>query len=113
MLLSEIKDISGRNVTSQQIKGHHASLAKHLGVTPKALTGMTDNEIETLIKDVGKHDFVPDSHYNAHELKIGVKVEQEHTNNILVATLIAKDHLDELPDYYTRLNKMEKDAGVE
>lgn len=44
------------------------------------------------------------------QLQIGIKVEKEHTPNESMAKEIAMDHLVELPDYYTRLNKMEKNA---
>lgn len=47
------------------------------------------------------------------ELKMGIKVEMEHTTDPLVSKEIALDHLAEIPDYYTRLEKMEKDAGVD
>jgi hypothetical protein len=40
----------------------------------------------------------------------GSKVEREHTKSDAEAKEIARDHLDEFPDYYTRLAKMEKDA---
>ena len=43
------------------------------------------------------------------ELKLGTKVEMEHTKNKAIAKRIALDHLAELPDYYTRLMKMEKE----
>jgi hypothetical protein len=38
---------------------------------------------------------------------MGIKVEMEHTKNKTIAKRIALDHLAELPDYYTRLLKME------
>ena len=44
------------------------------------------------------------------ELNMGIEVEMEHTEDPEVAKRIALDHLMELPDYYTRLNKMEADA---
>lgn len=43
------------------------------------------------------------------QLKKGIVVEREHTDSDAVATKIAMDHLVELPDYYTRLEKMEKE----
>lgn len=46
------------------------------------------------------------------ELAMGVKVEMEHTPDPFVAARIALDHLAEIPDYYTRLAKMEEEAGV-
>lgn len=51
--------------------------------------------------------------YDQKELKMGTKVELEHTKCPLIAEKIAKDHLAELPDYYTRLKKMEEEGGVE
>ncbi len=42
------------------------------------------------------------------ELKLGIKVEHEHTGNKRMARMIALQHLEELPDYYTRLKKSEK-----
>jgi hypothetical protein len=50
--------------------------------------------------------------YNPKELKIGQQIEMEHTDDPAIALKIAKDHLRELPDYYSRLIKMEKDASV-
>ena len=50
--------------------------------------------------------------YDKDQLKKGTEVEMEHTTNPIIAEKIAKDHLSELPDYYTRLDKMEKDSGV-
>lgn len=44
------------------------------------------------------------------ELKMGIKVEMEHTKNKAIAKRIALDHLAEIKDYYTRLIKMEKGA---
>lgn len=45
------------------------------------------------------------------ELNIGTKVEMEHTKNRTTAKDIAMDHLSEIPDYYSRLDKMEKSAN--
>jgi len=50
------------------------------------------------------------------ELKMGIEVEYEHTDNKEVAETIALDHLSEIQDYYTRLKAMEteaKKAGAE
>lgn len=46
------------------------------------------------------------------QLAIGAKIEREHTHSDSKAREIARDHLAEIPDYYTRLKKMEKEAGV-
>jgi hypothetical protein len=44
------------------------------------------------------------------ELNMGIKVEMEHVNSRTLSKEIAMDHLVEIPDYYTRLKKMEKEA---
>ena len=47
------------------------------------------------------------------QIKKGVKIELEHTDDKERATEIAMDHITEFPDYYDRLIKMEKDAEKE
>jgi hypothetical protein len=42
------------------------------------------------------------------QLKKGIEIEYEHTKDKAVSTEIALDHLLELPDYYDRLEKMER-----
>ena len=44
---------------------------------------------------------------------MGIPIEHEHTKDKDLATDIALQHLDEIPDYYTRLKKMESDAKKE
>ena len=69
----------------------------------------SDDKKETDIP-VGKHNHVPDEKFNAKELKMGIVVEKEHTDCPIMAKAIAKDHLAECANYYTRLAKMEKDC---
>lgn len=65
-----------------------------------------------IARDMSPSDFDQD------ELKAGIKVEQEHligggyskAEARAKAQDIAMDHLAEIPDYYTRLKKMESDA---
>lgn len=44
------------------------------------------------------------------QIEMGKKVEMEHVSDVKLAKEIAMDHLEEIPDYYTRLTKMEKEA---
>lgn len=44
------------------------------------------------------------------QIKMGTDVEMEHVKSRNLAKEIAMDHLVEVPDYYTRLKKMEKEA---
>jgi hypothetical protein len=41
------------------------------------------------------------------QLKIGRKIELEHTRSLKIAEKIACDHIHEFPTYYTELVKME------
>jgi len=47
------------------------------------------------------------------QLKKGIEVESEHTDNKEKAREIAMDHVSEFPDYYDRLEKMENKASKE
>lgn len=44
------------------------------------------------------------------EFQKGLKIEMEHTSDKKIAAEIARDHIAEFWDYYTRLSKMEKEA---
>ena len=52
-----------------------------------------------------KHGQEPDSKFNRKQLRMGVKVEMEHTYCPKVAKKIAKAHLFEKRNYYTLLRK--------
>jgi hypothetical protein len=47
------------------------------------------------------------------EVEIGTKIEREHTKNSKLANKIARQHVDERPDYYSKLKKMEKTPVTE
>ena len=47
------------------------------------------------------------------QLDVGIPIEHEHTKDKVLATYISLQHLDEIPDYYTRLKKMEASAKKE
>lgn len=64
-----------------------------------------NNLISEAILPLNKSD---DTLFPKKQLKMGIETEKEHTNNPDIAKSIAKDHLGEIPDYYTRLKKMEK-----
>lgn len=65
----------------------------------------------------GLADNIPASAFDQEQLKKGMKVEMEHTNNPKIAEEIAKDHIFETgilkdgvyySDYYSELKKLEK-----
>lgn len=60
----------------------------------------------------GKSEGHSVTEYELQELIWGIEVEFEHTSNALVALEIAMDHLQEMPDYYTRLREMERKAKI-
>lgn len=56
---------------------------------------------------------IDENSVNQEQLKMGIKVEKEHIECPVIARKIALDHLAEIPDYYTRLERMEKNAEIE
>jgi hypothetical protein len=56
---------------------------------------------------VGKHSDLDDSKFDPTQLAMGIEHELEHTDDRDIAKAITKDHLAEIPDYYTRLDAME------
>jgi len=111
MKLKELFEASrtGQQISDKEIKDHK-TLAKNLGISVSKLKGLSDKEIKDILKNIGFHDFADNSKFNKKELALGIKVEREHTQSDLIALLIAKDHLTEMPDYYSRLEKMEKEV---
>ncbi len=61
------------------------------------------------VKDIAKKFNVTVAKINK-EIEMGIKIELEHTTSKKIANEIAMDHLTEIPDYYTRLKKMEKEG---
>ena len=82
-------------------------MGKKVNLTTKFLEYLYEQDVP---EGVGKHKDVPDDKYDAKELAMGIDVEKEHTDNPAIAKEIAKDHLAEIPDYYTRLKKMEEEG---
>jgi len=79
-------------------------------------------EIEEVVNSGLSSDHTPESIANLHkvseedilrQIKIGEKIEMEHTDSPNIARKIAMDHLVELPDYYDRLAEMEKEGEAE
>jgi len=72
-------------------------------------------------KKIGEKIGIDFQKYDLEQFRMGLAVELEHgdhdfetnvTNSDLEITgKIAWAHLKEIPDYYTRLDKMEKEAG--
>jgi hypothetical protein len=78
-----------------------------------AMYGPMAEELLKIAADVlsgGKADDKTNSDFSAKQMAMGKKVEMEHTNSPELAKEISRDHLEEFPDYYTRLHKMEAEA---
>lgn len=58
----------------------------------------------------GMADGKPITNYDLGELLEGIKFEREHTSDSLLALEMAMDHLERIPDYYSRLNRMEREC---
>jgi hypothetical protein len=105
----KIKDFFKNNPYPKDNKVHE--FAQSLGIEPDEF----ETHIYALLTDylkIGKHQDVPDDKFDSNELDMGQKVEMEHTDNPEIARIIAKDHLTEIKNYYTRLKKMEDEAKV-
>ena len=59
------------------------------------------------VSQLSKKHNVPENQIKA-QLKKGIKIELEHTSDKYVAREIALDHLNEKPNYYDLLDKVEK-----
>jgi len=59
----------------------------------------------------GKHRHIDDNLFDRKELLMGIEIEYEHTDDMAIARELSKDHLAEIPDYYTRLHAMQAEIN--
>lgn len=67
------------------------------------------------IEDEIKVSSINNNYFNKDQLKKGIKIEYEHTENKRVATIIAKQHLLENKNYYKEVklnNGIEKLVSI-
>jgi hypothetical protein len=86
-------------------KGHqspHPMRGRLVGEEMDQALDVPTPDITTIAKKHGVGDSMI-----AQQLKKGIEIELEHTTNRAMAKEIALDHLNEMPDYYTKLDKME------
>jgi hypothetical protein len=106
-------ELSLRNFLSSGPKDDDAvhAYAEKLGINPHEFEGKIYNiAFKALSGAYLKHADDDDSQFDADQLKRGIEVEKEHTDDEAIAKTIAKAHLSEFPDYYTRLADMEDQA---
>lgn len=92
--------------TKGDVNKYLAALHANIDEENKLIGGKSD---KLSINDIAKKFNVSVSEIQA-QIRKGIKVESEHTSDKEKATEIATDHVSEFPDYYNRLDKMEKKA---
>lgn len=98
--------------TIRKVDGKYVVYPKHGGNRLGTHTSKEKALAQLRAIEASKHEVVQPadpSKVDPTQLKVGIKVEMEHTNDIKVATKIALQHLAEDPQYYTKLTK----AGLE
>lgn len=107
-ILSYIMDFFADNPSPPDEDIH--KLAKKLNLEPDDFEAKIYSILGSILgSGKAKKEKFTEKDANPNELKMGIKIEHEHTKNKTIAKRIALDHLAELPDYYTRLKKMEGD----
>jgi len=86
------------------------AFAEKLGIEPDEFEGHIYMVLSSFLSE--GYSKGKDIKHNPKELKMGIKVEMEHTTTPLLSRKIALDHLAEIPDYYTRLAVMEKESNA-
>jgi len=77
--------------------------------TERLLGGKADNKS---LGDIAKLHKVSIEHIIS-QFRMGVEIEHEHTTDNELAGEVAKDHLVEDPNYYSKLKKMEESTNSE
>ena len=84
------------------------SFASSIGIDKNTLEGHIYMVLHSFLGEGRSKDF--DGKYDIEELNMGIEVEYEHTTSSLISERIARDHLSECENYYSRLKKMENDC---
>jgi len=106
---SQVQGWRGSDRTNTNRRGQTAPQAKALAKEEFVDGSLKPHHsVEEIAK---KHRLEPSFIQN--QLEMGIKIEHEHVTDKTTATDIALQHLDEIPDYYTRLKKMESSAKKE
>jgi DNA ligase D-like protein (predicted 3'-phosphoesterase) len=103
-----IMDFFSKNPSPKDEEIH--SLANKLKIDPHSFEQHVYMILGSILGAGKSKDFK--GSYDPEQIKMGIEVEKEHTTDPVIAERIAKDHLAEIPDYYTRLKQMESSAGV-
>lgn len=104
--LPNIKKLGPRLPKFEEISLVDKILSEMLGDKP----GIDIKKTKSLENIAKKHKVSVE--YLEKQLKKGIKIEMEHTTDKGEAEIIALHHLEEIPNYYTRLSKMEGKAEM-
>ena len=117
MIADYLRDTKELNVTEEDVQNFFENwLSKYSSVVseneengddevPAMDVNDVDNDGDKLEGGIGDEGDM--MQYDPQEILKGIEVEMEHTKDPKIALEIAMDHLEELPDYYTRLKRME------
>jgi len=111
---TKLFDFFSKNPSPPDEKVH--DFAESLGMKPDELESHIYKILGSFLGAGKSKDFKGE--YDQKELEMGIKVEMEHTSDPMLAERISKDHLVEIPGtgnndgYYSRLKKMEIEAGI-
>jgi hypothetical protein len=104
LLLAPVTASAQATEKGSKFETYRAAIKKDYGIDIK--------EFRDQLKG-GKSDGKDITKYDLKQILLGIKIEQEHTSNRMIALEITMDHLEEIPDYYTRLIEMEEEAEEE
>lgn len=79
-------------------------------LSAKGIKNAIDHKPIIIVGRTSTKEGVSREDVDAEQLRKGIKIEMEHTNDERIAEQIALDHLAEIPDYYDRLELMEEQA---
>ena len=100
----KIMECFAKNENPPDTKIH--KMAEKLGIEPDKLEEAIYKLLSSFLSQGKSKDYTGE--YDPEELRMGIEVEMEHTNDRDIAERIARDHLAEFKNYYTALKKMEE-----
>jgi hypothetical protein len=102
---TEMNERQEKDIIRTLCKAGHESLAKTFARSRGYRVRGWEDQLPGGLADKDTPD-----EFDPKQLKMGIRVEMEHTDDPKLAREIAIDHLKEIPDYYSRLAEMEKEA---
>jgi hypothetical protein len=100
-LLAGVHSTNAQTEDPKKFEQYRAAIKQEYGIDIKDFKGNLHG---------GRADGKGITKYDLQQLLMGIGVEQEHMKDKMTALEISMDHLEEFPDYYTRLKKMEEEA---